>query len=142
MAETTQRKLHCPNCKSTNIAISTESSVTGAVTTGHGRFASTTVSNDHKNFWFCSDCGTKFRNIQNLEEEIVKTKKSVTVGIVFTIIVVILAVVNLLGNPFGRIIAGPAFFAAIIFALVTLSFKSKVKKLTKELEDLKVNCFD
>ena len=72
-------RLHCPQCKGEQITPIVESSVDGAMTThsSNGRFSSTTVSNTHRNYWMCSTCGNKFRNIQNLEQEIEKMKKGV-----------------------------------------------------------------
>ncbi len=146
------RKLHCPNCKSHNIAISTESSITAATTVGQGNFASTMVSNNHKNFWFCSDCGTKFRNIQNLEEEIAKENKSLIVyyigsPVAFILFIVLLIVNN---NYFGDwgfltpLISAFIFTSviAVVFFIAIFFTKSKIKKLNAEREYLKVNCFN
>ncbi len=141
-------KLHCPNCKSHNISISTESSVNGAVTTHHGSFSSSRVSNTHRNFWFCSDCGTKFRNIQNLEEEIKNTKLTPIIlsimGLISAIIGIYFfvnsseALISFLFQMYGF----AALLAAFLFFIVALSYSSKRKKMIQELEYLKKNCFN
>lgn len=148
----TSGKLHCPQCKSHNISITTESSIDSAVTTMHGRrsqFGSTKFKNTHRNFWVCSDCGTKFRNIQSLEEEIAKTKNMPIVYSVFTVILLILSIVfitNISGGFFKILIAGPFTIASVIGTIVCFclifSSKSKLKKMREELAYLKQNCFN
>lgn len=147
--KTNANKLHCPNCKSHNISISTESSVTGAVTTSRGGMSATSVSNTHRNFWFCSDCGTKFRNIPNLEEEIGKCKYT---HIILWIIGAVCAVLSLIGitnamdNAFVGILFYPYIFmvsvASVVFIIMGFVSKSKLAKGKAELEYLKVNCFN
>ncbi|MBO5040355.1 MAG: zinc ribbon domain-containing protein [Clostridia bacterium] len=143
-------KLHCPNCKSHNLQVTTESSVTGAVSTHsrNGRFSSTHVSNNHQTFWVCNDCGTKFRNIQSLEEEINKYKNQ---PLLFFIVGVIAAIISLVwfinsqnspvGFLFGGIIAITAI-CAVVFVCFGFSWKKKLAKMRAELADLKNRCFN
>lgn len=142
-------KLHCPNCKSHNISITTESSVNGAVTTHNGGFSSTHVSNTHRNYWVCGDCGTKFRNIQNLEEEISKSKNNHIVFFVFTAIAAGLFIffLNLcLNNPFGAFLFGTftigCGIAALIFVIYAFKSMKDIKKMRQELQYLKTACFN
>ncbi len=143
-----QSKLHCPNCKSHNISISTESSVDGAISTYHGGFSSTHVSNTHRNYWFCSDCGTKFRNIQNLEEELQKAKNRPIVSMIISIICAIIAVVlgiKMTSSVFGFMFIGlfvGFLVAAIVFFCYIFVYSSRVKKLRQELQYLSYNCFN
>ncbi|MBQ7876052.1 MAG: hypothetical protein IJ316_02065 [Clostridia bacterium] len=141
--------LHCPQCKATTISPVTESSVNGAFTTGRGHMAATTVSNTHRNYWMCSTCGTKFRNIQNLEEEIAKTKKNPIICAVVAVIAAILCidcVFKIIGNPFLIFFAGSFAFVCAITAIVCLCFvfvyNGRLKKMKNELEYLKFNCFN
>ncbi len=141
-------KLHCPNCKSSNIAITTESSVTGGLTTHHGGVSSTHMSNSHRNFWICSDCGTKFRNIQNLEEEIKRSKSTPIVYTVLSIIGLIITIVLLMqisGSTFGFImypfLAGSSI-ATLVFIIFIFKSKSALSKMRAELDYLKINCFN
>ena len=153
MNESNARKLHCPNCKSHNISISTESSVGGTVTSTHGNMSVTSVSNTHRNFWFCADCGTKFRNIQNLEEEIKKCKYT---HFIFWAIGGILAftfikfLIGAISNPIAGGIMTLFFYpliisvftGAVVFIIMGFVSKSKLGKKQKELEYLKENCFN
>ena len=141
MSESNAKKLHCPNCKSHNISISTESSVGGAVTSTHGNMSVTSVSNTHRNFWFCADCGTKFRNIQNLEEEINKCKYTHFIGWIIGVICAFIFIIGINNSPIGFLLF-PFLIAAIVFIIMGFVSKSKLEKKKKELEYLKENCFN
>lgn len=141
--------LHCPQCKSTNISPINETSVNGALTTSRGRMSATTVSNTHRNYWMCAHCGNKFRNIQNLEEEIEKMKKQTGVAIVsgfICLIISILLIMALMKDTWMVLFAGMFTFTFVIATLVcfglALSYKGKVKKMEKERDYLKVHCFN
>lgn len=148
--EVVKGQLCCPQCKGISITPVVESSVDGALTahSRNGRMSSTKVSNTHRNYWMCSTCGNKFRNIQNLEEEIAKTKKGVLVYIIGTIICFIITlglIKGIMDNPFTALLSGGFTFVMVIVTLVFFCFifttKSKVKKMTAELNYLKENCF-
>ena len=144
-----QKKLHCPNCKSVHISISTETSIDGAVTTHGGGFSSTHVSNTHRNFWFCHDCGTKFRNLQNLLEEIKKVKKNPIVFGVLAAIFALVAVIffiksgdSWLYETVFRIWGYMLLVLAAVSSVFIFVSKKKFKKLIEEYNYLQVNCFD
>ncbi len=143
-----KNRLHCPNCRSTSITITTESSVTGGVTTHHGGFSSTHMSNEHRNFWVCSDCGTKFRNIQSLEEEIHRYRNTPMIFVVLMVISVALFIymyLKIQSDTFGFLLTFYCFgaaIAAIVFGGLALYYRNNLKKLRKELAYLKVNCFN
>ncbi len=149
MANTSNGKLHCPNCKSHNISITTETSVNSAMTTHYSQHSSTLVSNSHRNYWICTDCGTKFRNLQNLEEEIQKSRKTPIVMLILAAISFVISIVFVImgmDNILGMFIFFPLILGCGVFALVSfvISFvcKSKIKKMEKERDYLKQNCFD
>lgn len=140
-------KLHCPNCKSYNFSTVTESSVNGAISTGRN-IRTTFFSNTHRNYWMCSDCGTKFRNIQNLEEEIEKRKKAPTgwkiAGGISAFFAAVLLVVMVF-NPYA-VLGSPASFLMVWLAVLAiyglLHTPKELKRLKAELAYLKQNCFD
>ncbi len=142
------RKMHCPQCRSHNIAPINESSVTGGLTTHHGGISSTHFSNQQRAFWMCADCGAKFRSIPSLEEEIKKSKSTPIVMTIFAIIGFILTLYlgTSLGNPFASFFLLPYFFGALVATILFFIFifvsRSKLKKMKAELEYLKVNCFN
>ena len=148
-AEGPVRRMHCPNCKSVNISISTESSVTGGLTTHQGGFSSTYMSNEHRNFWFCADCGTKFRNIQNLEEEIHRKRNYPTIFTVVTIVCFIIAIVFLvlaLEDSLSAFLwapyAGAFGITAIVLFCFIFSSKKRLRQMREELAYLKEHCFN
>ena len=142
-------KLHCPNCKSHNISITTESSVNSAMTTHRGNRSSSIVSNSHRNFWVCGDCGIKFRNLQSLEEELQKSRKTPIVTLILSILLFIVSVsfiVMGMDNMFGLIVFLPLIITtgvtAIVFFIMTFVCKGKIKKMEQERNYLKQNCFN
>lgn len=156
------KKLHCPNCRSYNFSSLTESSVSGAFTTGGGNFAVTSVSNEHKTFWLCHDCGMKFRNIYDFEEELKKDLKKLklcrTLIPVFFVLSVAFFILGFIfkskQNPDEFIdmmvyymtysFAGAATFLIvfIVFLIFYLSGNSVVKKESEELDVLKAKCYN
>lgn len=138
--------LHCPSCKGTHLSPVVESSVNGALTSHRGNLSATRVSNTHRNYWLCNTCGNKFRNIQNLQEEIVYTEKCVTTGIVLTIVSALLFLLMITkGDTIGLLLFFPFVITTGLFALVSFfmifSYKGKAKKLKQELAYLQYHCF-
>ena len=143
-----QKRLHCPNCKSVNITITTESSVTGAVSTGRN-IRTTHVSNYHRNFWVCSDCGTKFRNIQSLEDEIHKCRNYPKVYFVLACLSALLFIalfINVKNDPFAGFFLSVyvylSLIAAIVFLILGFWCQNKLKNMREEASYLQQNCFD
>lgn len=142
------RKMHCPNCGSYSISINTETTVNGGVSTHHGSFSTTHMSNTHRNYWFCADCGTKFRNIQNLEEEIQKSKSNpVWAGIIAAIgLIITIYLFSLVSSAgdfgffFYPMLCAPiaATIVGICFVFVYLN---RLKKMRAELAYLQEACF-
>lgn len=140
-------QLHCPSCKGVHLTPVVESSVNGAITSTRGSMSSTRVSNTHRNYWMCSSCGNKFRNIQNLEEEIVATEKSVKVSIVMTVISALLFLLLITkGESFMLFLFLPFVVTVGLVALVSFcmifSYKGKANKMKEELAYLQYHCFN
>ena len=139
------KRLHCPNCGSTSISPIVETEVNSGLTMSHsiGRknsISSTGFYNTHRNYWMCGECGQKFRNLQNLEEELKKHRSNVTraiIGIVL-IAVIMIASVAIDGLGFLHVIMIPSL--AIIIAAVVITRK-KIESLEKERAYLKKHCF-
>ncbi len=143
------KKLHCPNCKSNNIEISTETSVNGGVTTHSGAVSTTRMSSTHRNYWFCKDCGNKFRNIQNLEDEIKTGSKYPAIYSVLTVIALALSIwlITLISEAkflvfiYGTFALGSVIATVVFFIYIFVSI-NKLKKLRAELDYLKYHCFN
>lgn len=144
-----KNQLHCPKCKSNRIMPINESSVTGAVSSHHGAFSSTVVSNQHRAFWMCSDCGEKFRSIPSLEEEIRKSRNNPLVMTILTIVSLLLTIylaTSAAQNGLSSFMLGPyaiaCAVATIILFISIFVMRSKLKKMKAELKYLQGNCFN
>ena len=134
-AQKERGKIHCPSCASRNVSITSESGGASAVTAVD------------RNFWFCADCGTKFRSIPSLEEEIKKRKTAIVgfliaAGVLFALGIWMLFFA--LDGLFGAFFFVYAFFlfaGAIAFAIAALYYQNLRKKQQTELLYLKENCF-
>lgn len=140
------RRLHCPECKSGDISPVVETEISGGTSFNHSFSKRNSVStmqfnNTHRNYWMCSSCGCKFRNIQNLEEEIRNTEKIVKRGIIGTILWAVFTILTIILGGFGffhiiYILAIFLFVAAIIY------LKNRIAKLNDERAYLKKRCFN
>ncbi len=134
------RKMHCPRCKSRAISPVVETvgsnggayQLSGRVTTGYSQ-------NINQTSWLCKDCGTKFRNIDELEKEAQRFDLCIKMCAVFTIVLVLMAI--LMAKTFAPmlILVVPA---GILFAALTLYSYVMSKKRHKELDYLQINCFN
>lgn len=142
-------RLHCPNCKSSNIEISTETTVNGGLTTHSGSVSATRMSSTHRNYWFCKDCGNKFRNIQNLEDEIKTVSKYPVIYGVITVIALALSIwmIALISEAtflvffYGAFAFGSVIATIVCFIYIFVSI-NRLKKLRAELDYLKYHCFN
>ncbi len=145
-ARSIHNKLHCPYCGSRELSMTTESSVGSGMTTNiNKKTAMTVLSNTHKNFWMCHECGRKFRNIQNLEEEIAgeenKIRMFTKLQAVLGICSVVMALMGLL-VPFLFIISVVGFFGVALWGFLKSMAVKQCAPLKKELSFLKKRCFD
>lgn len=139
------RRLHCPKCHSTSLSPVVETEITGGTSLNHSISRRNSVSamqfnNTHRNYWMCSECGNKFRNLQNLEEEIAKLRKAVTSAIAGLLLIAVVILLNIIVVGFN-FLALIMILAAAIFALAVPYVKNKIRELEKERVYLKRNCF-
>lgn len=134
-----RKKMHCPVCKGRNLSPTTEASshqgasyrVTKRVSVG----GATTIN---KTYWLCADCGKKFRNIPELEEE---GKRQRGGAITFAVLAALSALICFftLKSPLLLFL----FFLGVgVFGGLALVFWIQRRRTEKELEYLKANCFD
>jgi len=102
----------------------------------------------HRNYWLCQECGTKFRNLQNLKAELADTAKKAKQCLILGAIIVAIALFCFILSSIEQIIAlllVPAGILALILGIVVvvvgLQSSSKVKSLTKEQLYLQSRCF-
>lgn len=142
-----KKTLHCPECKGKSIAPIVESTNTGgyAVNTRLTRRVGVTSyssNTTHRNYWLCQSCGAKFRNLQNLNAELANMEKSAKYCLICAIVTAVLAFLFLIGAPSILCLFGIfPLFAALIFLIFWLIYRSNAKKLTEEKAYLERNCF-
>lgn len=140
------KRLHCPECKSGEISPVVETEITGGTSLNHSFSRKNSISamqfnNIHRNYWMCSTCGCKFRNIQNLEQEIRNMESLVKRAIFGVIFMVVLTVFDMFAfkSGFFGILGG---FLVILFVAVVFILKKRTAGLYEERTYLKRRCFD
>lgn len=140
-----KKQLHCPECGSVTLTPIVETEISGGTSVNHSFTRKTSASqmqfnNTHRNYWMCSNCGHKFRNLQNLEQEITSLQKKVKNGWIGTFIVALLALVCAIGYGIGFTLL---FFVPILAIIIVALFilKGRINKMEEEREYLKANCF-
>lgn len=146
--------LHCPKCKSRNLAATAEAGRT------EGSATSTRVSQNQvmttyssktfiRNYWICRDCGNKFRNIQNLQQELQMEEKQLKGSVIVMglggLILVLTLLLMLTKGVLGVMIGLFPFLIGVVFFVVGLCLnRSKTKSiasLKNRIAYLQVNCF-
>lgn len=139
------KRLHCPNCQSNSISPVVETEISGGMSMNHSFSRKNSVSaislnNTHRNYWMCSDCGHKFRNLQNLEDELAALHKAVISAILGIILLVVLGMFSSSTLGFGITLA---FLVPVIALVIVAIFvvKNKIEKMEAERVYLKKHCF-
>lgn len=147
------KRLRCPQCGSVRFSPVVESTNNGGVAVSNAvtrRTAVTSYSSNttHRNYWLCQDCGTKFRNIQNLKEEIASVTKLKNVFFVLSIITAVWCLFLFFMLEMESevlFLLAPAIFVFVVFFLICfgiwLSSKFKLNKMNAEKKYLEENCF-
>ena len=145
-----RKQMHCPKCKSTSFSPIVESDVSGGSTTSLSISKRVSVGqvhlkNTHRNYWLCSNCGEKFRNIQNLDEEIMelsKKQKIVLIGCIAAVCFMIIAPLTLKYDYERTPIRNLFLMFAAGFGIWFAYLRNKIGQLNKEKDYLKKHCFD
>lgn len=140
------RKMHCPECKSHDISPIVETEITGGTSLNHSFSKRNSVSamqfnNTHRNYWMCSSCGCKFRNLQNLEEELKNTQNLVKRGIVGLVLLIVLffLFVTTVGFSFFSVLC---ILVILLTAAAIFILKNRISSMREERSYLKKSCFD
>lgn len=157
--DTRHKQICCPSCKSTHLQATVETS-TSVRTTGNnysfgkgiigrllfgtpglllgsvGQKQQTYVDTQNRNYWICSDCGNKFRNIEDWREEINHKEQAAKVNLVLTIIFSVIAVMFFTGGEVSTIIGVIFLIIGAAKAITFLLSKIRIQKEFQELENL------
>ena len=140
------KRMHCPECKSNDISPIVETEISSGTSFNHSFSKRNSIStmqfnNTHRNYWMCSNCGCKFRNIQNLEEEIKNTQSIVKRGIIGIILWAVFTLFITIVGGFGFI---PALNIVLLLLFIAAVFylNNRITKLKEEKVYLKKHCFN
>lgn len=94
-----KKKLCCPECGGRSLSPIVESTNSGGTAFSvpifrNLNFTTFQSSTTHRNYWMCQDCGHKFRNLQNLKEEMasfIKALKYIQIYIIAATIYLIVS---------------------------------------------------
>lgn len=144
--KTNSRRMHCPECKSSDISPIVETDITSGTSLNHSFTRRTSVSamqfnNTHRNYWMCSNCGSKFRNLQNLEEELKNTQGLVKRGIIGIVLMLVLALFFIATIGFG-VFTILCIFVILLSIVALYILKKRITSMNEERAYLKKNCFD
>lgn len=139
------KRLHCPKCRGTQLSPIVETDVQGgySVNRSIGRkwgASAVNLKSTHRDYWMCSQCGHKFRNLDNLNEEIATQAKAQRSCAIFSVLILVISLLYLLTDMGVLLIF--TLPGLILFVCLWLWFRSKLTKLTQEKEYLEANCFN
>ena len=139
------KQLHCPKCKGISLSPVVETDVQGgyAVNRSVGSkwgASAVNLKSTHRDYWMCGQCGHKFRNLDNLNEEITVQAKAQRSCVSTSIVLLVLSLLC--------VVTGAGTLDIILLPVLALlvglwfSFKKKVAALTTEKKYLEENCFN
>ncbi len=122
-------KMHCPRCGSTNLTVQSNNRIVSSATAAQGfgkrsAVGVTSYNSETESFWFCQDCGKKFRDLDELLGLVAKSNKMTKICRIFLVVLLVFAALMAwMGTAAGTLVS-MAFlvvlfgaFAAIFFAL-------------------------
>ena len=151
---TVRSRLHCPHCRSEQLIVVSEAGETTGVAT-HGRMTRNTGMTTYntrtvnRHYWMCKECGHKFRNLEDLNNELVKETKNEKVlkivAIVFGLLTLLIVIPIVSNLTLLLIFSVPLLLLIgldLVFYLAWRSTKKKVESMTLDKAYLEQHCFD
>ena len=140
------RKMHCPRCGSTHLTVQSNNRVVSSATAAHGfgkrsAVGVTSYNTENETFWFCMDCGKRFRYLDELQALVPVYLKKARVGRILMIVFAAYTAFMLLCSPY---VPGPltAFCLILLLGMTALSYmimrswQRKAKETQAEYEEL------
>lgn len=140
------RKMHCPRCGSTHLTVQSNNRVVSSATAAHGfgkcsAVGVTSYNTENETFWFCMDCGKRFRDLDELQALVPVCLKKARVGRILMIVFAAYTAFMLLCSPY---VPGPltAFCLILLLGMTALSYmimrswQRKAKETQAEYEEL------
>lgn len=140
------RKMHCPRCGSTHLTVQSNNRVVSSATAAHGfgkrsAVGVTSYNTENETFWFCMDCGKRFRDLDELQALVPVCLKKARVGRILMIVSAAYTAFMLLCSPY---VPGPlTTFSLILFLgmtalsyMIMRSWQRKARETQAEYEEL------
>ena len=140
------RKMHCPRCGSTHLTVQSNNRVVSSATAAHGfgkrsAVGVTSYNTENETFWFCMDCGKRFRDLDELQALVPVYLKKARVGRILMIVFAAYTAFMLLCSPY---VPGPltAFCLILLLGMTALSYmimrswQRKARETQAEYEEL------
>ena len=140
------RKMHCHRCGSTHLTVQSNNRVVSSATAAHGfgkrsAVGVTSYNTENETFWFCMDCGKRFRDLDELQALVPVCLKKARVGRILMIVFAAYTAFMLLCSPY---VPGPltAFCLILLLGMTALSYmimrswQRKAKETQAEYEEL------
>lgn len=140
------RKMHCPRCASTHLTVQSNNRVVSSATAAHGfgkrsAVGVTSYNTENETFWFCMDCGKRFRDLDELQALVPVYLKKARVGRILMIVSAAYTAFMLLGSLYAP---GPlTTFSLILFLgmtalsyMIMRSWQRKARETQAEYEEL------
>ncbi len=141
-----QWQLNCPRCGNTNLQVLSGNRVTSSVSTGRqiGRksaIVGTSYNNIRETYWFCPNCGMKFRDLDELRNLFTKEKRnSKILGIVGIVILALTIFMMIIIPKDALIFLSPMlillFIMLILYVIMYFWMSHKAKEHEKQYIDL------
>ena len=140
------RKMHCPRCESTHLTVQSNNRVVSSATAAHGfgkrsAVGVTSYNTENETFWFCMDCGKRFRDLDELQALVPVCLKKARVGRILMLVSAAYTAFMLLGSLYAP---GPlTTFSLILFLgmtalsyMIMRSWQRKARETQAEYEEL------
>ena len=140
------RKMHCPRCGGTHLTVQSNNRVVSSATAAHGfgkrsAVGVTSYNTENETFWFCMDCGKRFRDLDELQALVPVCLKKARVGRILMIVFAAYTAFMLLCSPY---VPGPltAFCLILLLGMTALSYmimrswQRKARETQAEYEEL------
>lgn len=137
------RKMHCPRCGSVHLTVQSNNRVVSSATTAHSvgkhmAIGVTSYDTENESFWFCQDCGMKFRDLGELKALEGKCLKKVklcnTMSALSAVVSVLTFLLFVLTMDLGFVTIVP-FLIFLGFTVAFFAFKGYWQKKAKEIRD-------
>lgn len=89
-------KMHCPRCGGTHLMVQSNNRVVSSVSSAHkvgkkSAMGTTSYNTVNESFWFCQDCGMKFRDLDELLGLVAQYKKGQKTVAAFAVFAFVMA---------------------------------------------------